>query len=364
MAYNFIKPKKTVVKKGIEGRKIMYYGDSDVGKTLEAIEAPDCIVLDLEGGMGDIDGVDYVEVKDWATFTLVVDDLLCMANIEETRKTYKTIVIDSLDRLLKCCSRFIVTAESKQSLADVEGYQKGEKRYSFSFDEYLDKLVKCGLTIIFLCHSQVRKRDETGGKINQFYPRGAEGKDELDITPVVELCDIVVYLESKGTQADGTKNLSTGYLATNKHHFARNRIKGMPTEIPNFSTKKLIAKIDEAITSREKKEGFKAKVHAPEDDNNNVVAEFNSLRGEIRQYYDKYKAEDSIAIDNGGSADKGKEFKVIVEKHLGSGRSMGDATSGQVSHLKLILNDLVQLDKSLEESKTEQAKEKSDEQAS
>lgn len=147
--------------------RIMIYGTEGVGKSTLAAHAPSPLWLDIEDGSGRLDVARYPfrdepgghVPRSYEEVVAAVDDLIA------TPSDFKTLVIDTADRLEALVWRYIVDRDSvkvKGGLQNVDDYGFG-KGYQIAVDEWrnlcarVDRLrVVRGMSVVVLAHAQVR----------------------------------------------------------------------------------------------------------------------------------------------------------------------------------------------------------------
>jgi len=80
--------------------KLLIYGSPGVGKTVFCSQFPSPLFIDSEKGMAAIEKqIDYVSITNFEEFQELLKDII--ENVEEYKKKYKTIVVDSVTELQK-----------------------------------------------------------------------------------------------------------------------------------------------------------------------------------------------------------------------------------------------------------------------
>jgi hypothetical protein len=133
--------------------RIVLHGPQGIGKTTFAAEAPVPVFIPTEDGLAGVNVpafplcTDFGQVKE------------ALAVLQE--KEYRTIVIDSADWLEALIHKHTAAEHSKDNI-EAFGYGKG---YVLALQHWrellkiLDWYRRKGTTIIFLCHSEIRRFD-------------------------------------------------------------------------------------------------------------------------------------------------------------------------------------------------------------
>ena len=103
---------------------------------------PDALIIATEIGYKQIPNVKAIDVDSWATFLQILYEL----EKEEVKKTYKTIVIDTVGILSDLCVQYICSVNGVKSL-DEMGYGKGWTAYKTHFTRAINKIAQLGYSI-------------------------------------------------------------------------------------------------------------------------------------------------------------------------------------------------------------------------
>lgn len=149
------------LKKGkfVKPLRVLLYGSDGIGKSTFGTGAPNPIVLDLEGGLGEIDTQSFDLTK--ADFMTVFDTVRLIYR-EREKLEVKTIIVDSLDWLETKIFNHVCLEQGVESIEKI-GYAKGyvyAKDHWYKFFSALDTLRECGITIILLAHGQILKHED------------------------------------------------------------------------------------------------------------------------------------------------------------------------------------------------------------
>lgn len=208
--------------------RIALYGDNGVGKTTLAAGAPSPIFVDIEDGSGHLDvpryqfrdDVDGHVPRTFEEFEAGIVDLATNAH------PYKTVVIDTMDRLESLLWASMVSRDSGSSrlkgrvIFGVEdyGYAKG---YDYAVDEWRKLLLKFdglrarGMTVILLAHAQVKPfKNPEGEDYDRWSLRlhakaGGLLKEWVDVNGFVRFEEVSSKLDPKD-KAERARGVSTG----------------------------------------------------------------------------------------------------------------------------------------------------------
>jgi len=255
---NFLTPKTEKKKVGV---RLIIYGPPKIGKSTFASCIPNHLFMNLDKGLNYIEGAvepedaprNYDEVKSF------------LKDLSSQEHPYKTIVIDTIDKVEGMMGEWIVSRLNKpqlMSIADVE-YKKG---YELLVDEtrkfitYLDYLaIEKGINVILLAHETTKKiqppvGEEYTRKEPSLFSKKTDGESCLklyqDWADAIGFAafDVVVSKTGQGFnsrgQASGTGRRFLHLDADNPAYVAGNRF-GISGRI-NFSWSDFVGALKEA----------------------------------------------------------------------------------------------------------------------
>lgn len=180
---------------------VVLYGPEGIGKSTLASQFPSPIFIDLEHGT---DTMDIARTDTPKTFNDVLT--LMTMNLEEDE--FKTVVIDTADKLEQLITAHVLEAHHLNSIEDA-GYGKG---YTYIAEEFVRFLRKCGelidagKNVVIVAHAMMRKFEQPD-------EMGAYDRWELKLSkkaaPLVkEWADMVLFLNYKTTVVTDEKTKS------------------------------------------------------------------------------------------------------------------------------------------------------------
>ena len=151
---------RAAIKRGVESGpwSVLMYGTEGVGKSTWASEAPSPIFIQGEDGLKRLNVEKYPLCESWADVHECLDDLL------EGQGEYKTVVFDTTDSMERLAWAYLLStrktdAGHKAETIDDYGYGKG---YTAAIELWLpilaklERLMKLGMNVILVSHSQVK----------------------------------------------------------------------------------------------------------------------------------------------------------------------------------------------------------------
>lgn len=228
------------IEKGLKPapRRVLLYGVQGVGKSSWAAQAPRCLFLDVEGGLGDID-------CHRAAVTNFADAMDALSSLFSDDHGYRWLAIDTADWLESLIWREVCAKKHVKNLEEIP-YGKG---YLYAIDlwrqvlEGMDALrSEKGMGIILLAHSKIDAfRNPEGEDFDRYAPRlhKAAAQIVMEWADEVLFCTYRTYVKAaadSGFSAKGAgKGIGTGerVLRTQERpaHMAKNRL-GLPEEMP------------------------------------------------------------------------------------------------------------------------------------
>lgn len=180
---------------------VVLYGPEGIGKSTLASQFPSPIFIDLEHGT---DTMDIARTDTPKTF----NDVLTLMTMILEEDEFKTVVIDTADKLEQLITAHVLEAHHLSSIEDA-GYGKG---YTYIAEEFVRFLRKCGelidagKNVVIVAHAMMRKFEQPD-------EMGAYDRWELKLSkkaaPLVkEWADMVLFLNYKTTVVTDEKTKS------------------------------------------------------------------------------------------------------------------------------------------------------------
>ena len=310
-----IQPHK--VSRDLSGYITYIYGPGGAGKTTFGASCKKPLLLAFELGYKALPGVMAQPVQSWGEVKQVLRDL----KRPEVKEVYSTIVVDTVDIASQLCEKYMCNQLGIENIGDggwaTNGWAKAKKEWEQTWRAFTME----GYAVVFISHSKdkvFKKKD--GTEYNQITPSCSTAYEEI----IKNMVDIMGYIEID----NGQRKLIL--RSADDSVDCKSRFKMIAPEIP-FGYNELVDALNEAIdreaalTNGEfvTNESFKA----PEVTN----YDYNALMAEFK---------DIVGIVMGKNQTNAVKLTAIVDKYLGKGKKVAEATPEQSELIYLIISEI------------------------
>ena len=326
------------VSRDMRGYSVFMYGGWKTGKTTTAVKFPKHFLLAFEKGYSAIPGAMAQPINSWSEFKQVLRQL----KDDKAKEMFETIIIDTGDIAYDYCTKYICANNNADTVSDIP-FGKGYGLIEKEFDECLRKIVQMGYGLVIISHETDKTfTDEGGNQFNKIVPT----LDKRANNVIARMCDIIGYTRSVTDEAGNEKVLM--FLRGTSRYEAGSRFKYTPDYI-ELSYDNLVKAIGDAIDKHMAEDGSDLFTDKRENVHLDTSMELD---------FDKLMKEfNDIIINIPGSSDikqeteEGKTFAEYwqpritqcIERYLGKGKKIKDATRDQVEAIDLIVTDLKDL---------------------
>lgn len=328
-----IEPNK--VSRSLRGYSVFMYGGWKTGKTTTACKFEKPLLVAAEKGYSAIPGVKPIPVNSWSEFRQVLRQL----KDDKAKELYFNIILDTADILYDYCSKYVCANNNADTVSDIpfgKGYGMIEKEY----DEALRQIVQMGYGLIIISHEADKTfTDENGKQFNKIVPTLDKRANNI----VARMADIIMYTRSV-TDESGQEKVMAFCRGTSRFE-AGSRFKYFPEHF-ELSYNNLVNAIGDAIDKQEAEDG--AEFFTTERQNAYVDTTSNLDYDEMMREFSNIIANIPGSTDGQAETEEGIKFRdywqpkitQVIEKYLGKGHRMKDATRDQVEAISLVLDDL------------------------
>ena len=310
-----IQPHK--VSRDLSGYINYIYGPGGAGKTTFGASCKKPLLLAFELGYKALPGVMAQPVQSWGEVKQVLRDL----KRPEVKEVYSTIVVDTVDIASQLCEKYMCNQLGIENIGDggwaTNGWAKAKKEWEQTWRAFTME----GYAVVFISHSKdkvFKKKD--GTEYNQITPSCSTAYEEI----IKNMVDIMGYIEID----NGQRKLIL--RSADDSVDCKSRFKMIAPEIP-FGYNELVDALNEAID----REAALT--------NGEFVTNESFKAPEVTNYdYDALMAEfkDIVGIVMGKNQTNAVKLTAIVDKYLGKGKKVAEATPEQSELIYLIISEI------------------------
>lgn len=334
------------VSRDMRGYSVFLYGGWKTGKTTTAVKFPKHFLLAFEKGYSAIPGAMAQPINSWSEFRQVLRQL----KEEQAKEMFETIIVDTGDIAYDYCVKYIcnnyVRADGGtgvDTLSDIP-FGKGYGMVEKEFDECLRQIVQMGYGLVVISHETDKTfKNENGTEFNKIVPT----LDKRANNVLARMCDIIGYTRSVPDGDTGKEKVVMFMRGTSRFE-AGSRFKYTPDYI-DLSYNNLVKAIGEALDKQMEEDG--SEFFTDERENVHIDTTSNLDFDELMKEFNNMVINIEGSSDMTGETPEGERFREywqpritqIVEKYLGKGHKIKDATRDQVEAIDLIVGDMHEL---------------------
>lgn len=319
MAINLLNLQPHKVSRDLSGYITFVYGAPKTGKTTLATQMDGSLLLAFEPGYHALPGVIAQDVLTWGEMKQIYREL----KKPEVQAVYKSVIIDTIDIAADRCKKYICQQNGIEDLGDL-GYGKGWTKFKDEFNEVFRGLTQLGYAVFFIGHhKEVTVTDNSGQDHIVIRPALSNSTREV----IAGMADIYGYAHqvAKDKMSVLTLRDTSGIIECGC------RFKYIPNEI-TLNYQNLVTAIQEAID----KEAA---------ENNNEFVTNDRLETPVAQKYDFEALMQEFGNVVGELMQKDREkyspsITRIVEKYLGRGKKVSEASAEQAEFIYLIVREI------------------------
>lgn len=322
MAINLLKIEPHKVSRDLSGYITFIYGPAKCGKTTFGSKMPGALLLAFERGYNALPGVMAQDITTWGEMKQVVREL----KKPEVKAVYKSIIIDTVDIAADFCQKYICNQLGIENLGDGGWTNNGWVKYKKEFEDTFRTLTQLGYAVVFISHDKEKTIKPQNS--NEYQQIGSSMQSSA-LSIIENMSDIIGYAHPKMTE-NGSRMVLTLRAADNSVRCGC-RFSQITPEI-DFTYSALTAALNEAID----KEAAMTNNQFVTDERQNapIITEFNydALIDEFQTIVGKLMQTSPDA--------NGPKITHIVDKYLGKGKRVADATYEQAEFIHLIIEEI------------------------
>ena len=287
---------------------VLIYGQPGIGKTTFGVSAPDAVLFDYDGGVQRINGAHQVPTLQPTSWE---DTNAALKEIAEEMPEVKTIVIDTVGKMLDFMSANIIKNDPKMGMRDGSLSLKGYGVRKTMFVNFIKNLALMGKNVVFIAHEREDKRNET------IIKRPEIGGSSLG--DLIKELDLVGYMSAYGKDRVISFDPHEEYYAKNTCNLpAAIKIPVVVDEQGNGMSNVAFANIVKSYkAAQEKRQEQTAEYEALLDvitGKVDAAVDAASLNEAMREVFGYEHIYDSLLRAQKAVARKGAELKVVYNK--------------------------------------------------
>lgn len=319
MAINLLNIQPHKVSRDLSGYITYIYGAPKTGKTTLATQMDGCLLLAFEAGYNALPGVMAQDITTWGEMKQVFREL----KKPEVQAVYKAVIVDTIDVAADRCKKYICQQNGIEDLGDL-GYGKGWTKFKEEFNEIFRGLTQLGYAVFFIGHHKETQSTDPATNEVKTIVRPSLSNSTREV--IAGMADIYGYAHQKHKNEMSVLTLRSpdGSIECGC------RFKYIPNEI-TMNYQNLVTAIQNAIDKE-----------ADEHDGKFVTDE-RITAPVVKTYdYDALMAEFSEIVGVVMTKNQSNAPKItsIVERYLGKGRKVSEATPEQAEFVHLIVSEI------------------------
>lgn len=183
---------------------VLIYGQPGIGKTTFGVSAPEAVLFDYDGGVQRINGAHQVPTLQPGSWE---DTNEALKEIALEMPEVKTIVIDTVGKMLDFMSAYIIKNDPKMAMRDGSLSLKGYGVRKTMFVNFIKQLAMMGKNVVFIAHEREERRGEETFKRPEI---GGSSANDL-----IKELDLVGYMYAVGKERVVTFDPAEYYYAKN-----------------------------------------------------------------------------------------------------------------------------------------------------
>ena len=278
-----------------------------------------CLLLAFEPGYNALPGVIAQDITSWGEMKQVFREL----KKPEVQANFKAVIVDTIDVAADRCKKYICQQNGIEDLGDL-GYGKGYVKFKEEFNEIFRGLTQLGYAVFFIGHhKEVATTDPVTGA-DRMIIRPSLSNSTREV--IAGMADVYGYAHQKKVDEMSVLTLRS----TDGSIECGCRFKYIPHEI-TMNYHSLIDAIQSAIDQEAAEHGGRFVTNERSTGPVVKTYDYDSLMAEFKELVG------SLMTKNQSN---GPKITSIVEKYLGKGKKVNDATPDQAEFIHLIVSEI------------------------
>lgn len=322
MAIDLLSLQPHKVSRDLSGYITFIYGPAKCGKTTFGSKMPGALLLAFERGYNALPGVVAQDITTWGEMKQTMREL----KKPEVKERFKSIIVDTVDIAADLCQKYICSQLGIENIGDGGWATNGWAKYKKEFEDTFRTLAQLGYAVVFISHDKEKTISPQNAKE---YQQIGSSMQSSALAIIENMSDIIGYAHPKMTE-NGARMVLTLRSEDNSVRCGC-RFRYIESEI-DFTYDALTKALNKAIDDE-----------AWETNNQYVTTERQSAP--ILKEYDYDALMEEFQTLAGGlmerdSATNGPKITQIIDKYLGKGKKISEATRDQAEFIYLIVNEI------------------------
>jgi hypothetical protein len=322
MAFNLLELTPHSVSRDLSGYITFLYGPAKCGKTTFGSKMPGALLLAFERGYNALPGVMAVDITSWGEMKQVVREL----KKPEVKERYKSLIIDTADIAADCCQKYICNQLGIENIGDGGWTVNGWAKYKKEFEDTFRTLTQLGYAVVFISHD--KEKTIKPQNANEYQQIGSSMQSSA-LSIIENMSDIIGYAHPKMSD-QGSQMVLTLRSVDNSVRCGC-RFKYIQPEIP-FTYDALTKALNEAIDKE------------AAETNNLFVTDQRQAAPIVKEYnYEALMEEFQVLVGKlmeKNAATNSAKLTQVIERYLGKGKKVSDATIDQAEFIHLINEEI------------------------
>ena len=322
MAIDLLSLQPHKVSRDLSGYITFIYGPAKCGKTTFGSKMPGALLLAFERGCNALPGVVAQDITTWGEMKQTMREL----KKPEVKERFKSIIVDTVDIAADLCQKYICSQLGIENIGDGGWATNGWAKYKKEFEDTFRTLAQLGYAVVFISHDKEKTISPQNAKE---YQQIGSSMQSSALAIIENMSDIIGYAHPKMTE-NGARMVLTLRSEDNSVRCGC-RFRYIESEI-DFTYDALTKALNKAIDDE-----------AWETNNQYVTSERQSAPI-LKEYNYDALMEEFQTLAGGlmerDSATNGPKITQIIDKYLGKGKKIAEATRDQAEFIYLIVNEI------------------------
>lgn len=322
MAIDLLSLQPHKVSRDLSGYITFIYGPAKCGKTTFGSKMPGALLLAFERGYNALPGVVAQDITTWGEMKQTMREL----KKPEVKERFKSIIVDTVDIAADLCQKYICSQLGIENIGDGGWATNGWAKYKKEFEDTFRTLAQLGYAVVFISHDKEKTISPQNAKE---YQQIGSSMQSSALAIIENMSDIIGYAHPKMTE-NGARMVLTLRSEDNSVRCGC-RFRYIDSEI-DFTYDALTKALNKAIDD----EAWET--------NNQFVTSERQVAPILKEYNYDALMEEFQTLAGGlmerDSATNGPKITQIIDKYLGKGKKIAEATRDQAEFIYLIVNEI------------------------